>query len=152
MSLDILSGIDWLVHTGFACNWRKENVENKNSSLTRTDFVIFFCRCPIIWISKLQREVALSTTEVKYIVLSHSMRELIPFRSLALEFQERLQYLPTDITISCKAFEDNNGAIKLANRPKFRPRTKHFGIKYHHFRDSVKRDEIEVLAIDTREK
>ena len=74
-----------------------------------------------------------STTEVEYIALNHSMMELIPFRSLELEFQERLQYLSTAITISCKVFEDNNGALELANDPKFRPRTKHIGIKYHHF-------------------
>ena len=26
---DILSGIDWFVHAGFAGNWHKENVETK---------------------------------------------------------------------------------------------------------------------------
>ena len=78
--------------------------------------------------------------------------ELIPFRSLELEFQERLQYLSTAITISCKVFEDNNGALELANDPKFRPRTKHIGIKYHHFWDNVKSGKIEVLPIDTNEQ
>ena len=76
--------------------------------------------------------MALSTTEAEYIALSHAMRELIPFRSLVLEFQERLQYISSATTISCKVFEDNNGALELANKPKFRPRTKHIGIKYHH--------------------
>ena len=80
------------------------------------------------------------------------MRELIPFRSLVLEFQERLQYLSSATTISCKVFEDNNGALELANKPKFRPRTKHIGVKCHHFRDSVKSGEIEVLPIDTKEQ
>ena len=112
--------------------------------------MIFFYGCPITWVSKLQTEVALSTAEAEYIVLSHAMRELIQFRSLVLEFQESLQYLSSATTISCKVFEDNNGALELANKPKFRPRTKHIGVKYHHFRDNVKSGKIEVLPIDTR--
>jgi len=35
--------------------------------------------------------------------------------------------------IHCKVFEDNEGAIEIANVPKMRPRTKHLNIKYHHF-------------------
>ena len=152
MTPDISVGIDCFVDADFAGNWRKEDAEDRNSLLSRTGFVIFFCACPITWVSKLQTEVALSTTEAEYISLSHSMRELIPFRSLVLEFQERLQYLSSATTISCKVFEDNNGALELANKPKFRPRTKHIGIKYHHFRDSVKNGNIEVLPIDTKEQ
>ncbi len=34
--------------------------------------------CPLIWVSKLQIEVALSTTESEYIALSQAMRDLIP--------------------------------------------------------------------------
>jgi hypothetical protein len=32
--------------------------------------------------------------------------------------------------IHCKVFEDNAGAIEIANVPKMRPRTKHLNIKY----------------------
>jgi hypothetical protein len=34
-------------------------------------------------------------------------------------------------------FEDNQGAVELANVPKMRPRTKHINIKYHFFRQYV---------------
>ena len=39
--------------------------------------------------------------------------------------------------VKCKAFEDNSGALALANAPAMRPRTKHIGNKYHHFRQHV---------------
>ena len=152
MSPDISVGINCFIDADFAGNWRKEDAEDRNSLLSRTGFVIFFCGYPITWVSKLQAGVALSTTEAEYIALSHSMRELIPFRSLVLEFQERLQCMPSATTISCKVFEVNNGALELANKPKFRTRTKHIGIKYHHFRDRVKSGKIEVLPIDTKEQ
>ena len=109
--------------------------------------MIFFWGCPITWVSKLQTEVALLATEAEYIALSHSMRELIPLRNLTLELQTRLDLLPSNTTISCKVFEDNNGALELATKPKFRPRTKRIATKYHHFRDSVKSEAIEVLPI-----
>ena len=80
------------------------------------------------------------------------MRELIPFRSLVFVFQERPQYLPTATTILCKVFENNNAALELANKPKFRPRNKHIGFTYHHFRDSVRRDKINVVTINIRDK
>jgi hypothetical protein len=39
--------------------------------------------------------------------------------------------------IKCKIFEDNVGAVEMANVPKMRPRTKHLNIKYHFFRQFV---------------
>jgi hypothetical protein len=48
-------------------------------------FVINFAGCPVIWSSKLQTEIALSTTEAEYIALSTSAREIIPLLSLAKE-------------------------------------------------------------------
>ena len=41
--------------------------------------------------------------------------------------------------IHCKVFEDNSGALEIAKVPKMRPRTEHLNVKYHHFRDHVKR-------------
>ena len=49
-------------------------------------------------------------------------------------------------------FEDNKGAIELANEPKYRPRTKHIGLKWHHFREHVKNGTVKVKYIDTKEQ
>ena len=40
-------------------------------------------KCPVHWVSKLQSEVAVSTMEAEYIVLSTTMWGLIPLRTLA---------------------------------------------------------------------
>ena len=52
----------------------------------------------------------------------------------------------------CKVFEDNNGAIELAKASKILPRTKHFALKYHHFREHVQKGLIEINLIDTLEQ
>ena len=48
-------------------------------------------------------------------------------------------------------YEDNAGCIVLATDPdQNRPRTKHIGIKYHHFRDQVRNGTITVKKVDTK--
>jgi len=45
-------------------------------------------------------------------------------------------------------YEDNREALKLTREPKFRPRTKHIALKYHHFRWAVAKGMIVINAID----
>jgi hypothetical protein len=94
--------------------------------------------CPIQWNSKLQTEIALSTTEAEYIALSQSMRELIPLRRLLLEIVTEMK-LPgvQDSVVKSTVFEDNNGAIATATAVKMTPRTKHIAVKYHFFKSHV---------------
>ncbi len=44
-------------------------------------------------------------------------------------------------------FEDNQGAVEMANVPKMRPRTKHLNIKYHFFRQFVEDGSLQVEHI-----
>ncbi len=91
------------------------------------------------WVSKKQTEIALSTTEAEYIALSQAMRDVIPFLELIGELKDHLNLEIEKPEIACTLFEDNNGALELANAPRYRPRTKHIALKYHHFREHVKR-------------
>ena len=94
--------------------------------------------CPIQWNSKLQTEIALSTTEAEYIALSQAMRELIPLRRLLLEIITAMKLSGvTDSLIKSTVFEDNNGAIAMATAMKMTPRTKHIAVKYHFFKSHV---------------
>jgi hypothetical protein len=72
---------------------------------------------------------------------------------LVKEIQEKLD-LPMDVIpkVHCKLFEDNSGAVELANVPKMRPRTKHINAKYHHFRHHVSDGLIKVLKISTNDQ
>ena len=46
-------------------------------------------------------------------------------------------------------FEDNEGAIALANSPKMTLCTKHIGIKYHFFREHVKSGNIGIQHVSS---
>ena len=54
-------------------------------------------------------------------------------------------------SVKCKLFEDNNGAIELAKAPKIYPRTKYIALKYHHFREHVRKGLIKMNPINTLE-
>ena len=52
----------------------------------------------------------------------------------------------------CKVFEDNMSCIKVAESPKFTPRTKHIAIKYHHFCRFVSDGTVTIHHIDTKQQ
>ena len=74
-----------MVDADFAGSWDAGDAHTPESVLSRTSYVIMFAGCPISWCSKLQTEIALSTTEAEYIALSQAMREVIPFMTLLEE-------------------------------------------------------------------
>lgn len=142
------------VDADFAGNWRREDAEHDpTTARSRTGYVITYASCALFWHSKLQGEIALSTTEAEYIALSEAMREVIPAMDLVTEMRRRGfgENVGKPI-VKCTAFEDNEGAIALAKTPKLRPRTKHINIKYHHFREHVEKGHIEVVHVSTEEQ
>ena len=80
------------------------------------------------------------------------MRELLPLRALLIELSTVLKIPATEITTKCTVFEDNEGAKELANTAKYRPRTKHIAVKYHHFRSHVQKGLVKINSIDTKDQ
>jgi hypothetical protein len=142
--------LDCYVDADFAGLWTPETSHSPMSVKSRTGYIITFASCPILWSSKLQTEVALSTTEAEYIALSQSTRDLIPMRDLLLELSRFTKLVVGDTITHSTIFKDNRGCVELANAPKLHPRTKHIGLKYHHFRSHVARGDIKIQWIDTK--
>jgi hypothetical protein len=69
----------------FASLFSVEDGQNPVSVKSRTGYVISFCGVPLLWVSKLQTLIALSTMEAEYVALSQSMRDLIPIRETLKE-------------------------------------------------------------------
>ena len=138
----------------FAGNWLKEYAEfDPTTAKSRSGWIIFYAGCPIIWASKLQSQVALSTTEAEYIALSTALRDVIPLMELTKEMKDRgFNVLSDAPRVLCNAFEDNSGALELARLPKMGSRTKHINQCYHHFREFVRDGTITVHAISTEDQ
>jgi hypothetical protein len=135
MTVDRSKGVECYVDADFAGSFHKERPMNPRDCLSRTGFIVKYANCPIVWSSKLQTTIALSTTEAEYMALSSAAREVIFLMNLIDELRDRgVTLLDMKPLIHCRVFEDNAGAIELAKLPKLRPRTKHLAIQYHHFR------------------
>lgn len=137
------------VDADFAGNYNKEDSATESyTARSRHGYIIMYAGCPIIWKSKMQTVVALSSTEAEFIGLSEALRAAIPMMEL---LKELMQY-GFDVgtfkpNVHCRVFEDNSGAIEIAKVPKTRACTKMLNIRYHHFCDYVDRGEIEILPI-----
>ena len=114
--------------------------------------MILYAGCPVLWCSKLQTEIALSTTEAEYIELSQDMRDVIPFMYLLKEISCIFDIHLPKPEVYCRVFEDNQSCIAVEESPKFTPRTKHIAIKFHHFRSFVQKKVIRILHIGTKEQ
>jgi hypothetical protein len=136
----------------FAGLWGAERPTDSTSAKSRSGYLITIGSTPVIWSSKMQTEIALSTCEAEYIALSTAMKVLLPLRELFKSISEALKISRDEIVKVCAVWEDNNAALKLATSqfPNMTPRTKHIGIKYHWFKEHIVEGEIEVRSIDTK--
>lgn len=104
---------------------------DRDTSRSRTGYLIYLNGCLIAWKSKLQPMVTLSSTEAEYVALNDAAKEGIWVRRMAGEVGH-LQELPTTINV------DNMSTIALAENQMTKPRTKHIAMRYHWIREQIK--------------
>jgi len=140
--------LDVYVDSDFAGLWRSEDSQDPVCVKSRTGFVILLAACPLLWQSKLQGQVALSTMEAEYIALSTGLRSLLPLKTLVAEVAASLMDDSTFLTTTYSSvFEDNNGALILAQSPCITPRSKHIAVPYHFFREHVREGTLQILKV-----
>ena len=154
--------VNCYVDADFAGTWSVEDDQDPVSVKSRSGHLITFMECPLLWYSKMQTQIALSTMEAEYIALSNSMRDLIAIRETIKEIlqivfvNDKSPISPSYSTISRTfklptsiVYEDNTACLKFATMPKMSPRTKHIAIPYHLFCSKVVALEIKVVGINT---
>ena len=119
---------------------------------SRTGYVLLFGGCPILWVSKLQTEIALSTMEAEYVALSQSMRDVLPMRIKVEQVLKQLNVDMTNVVVYSTAFEDNNGALILATTKKMTLQSKHTAIKYHHFKQAVYNSFVKIVKVNSEKQ
>jgi hypothetical protein len=163
--------VDCYVDADFGGLFSVEDKQDPVCVKSRTGYVITYRGAPLMWASKMQTQVALSTMEAEYVALSISMRNLIPIREILKEVMiivfdkaPSISYHShskafddtvgsTDHVIpQSTVFEDNDACLKFARMPKLTLRTKHIGIPYHWFRTQVERLEIHIERIGTKDQ
>ena len=65
----------------FAGLWGHEDPQDPICARSRTGFVVIFANFHLLWMSKLQTEICLSTLNSEFAALSHSVRALLPLKA-----------------------------------------------------------------------
>jgi hypothetical protein len=97
---------------------------------SRSGYTLYLLNSLVVWSSKLQSNIALSSTEAEYIALSSCVRIVLWLRSLLTE----MGFPQANATT---IFEDNKSCIDIANSLKAHPAVKHIDIRHHFIRERI---------------
>jgi hypothetical protein len=82
---DPKKGFECYCDANFSGNWNKAfTAVDLSTAKSQSGWIIFYAGCPVSWASKLQLQIALSTTEAEYIAISQSLRDVIPVMNLGV--------------------------------------------------------------------
>lgn len=119
--------------------------ENPTGRKSISGFCINLNGGTVIWCSRKQDIVALSSMESEYIALTESCKELKWVRMLMKSFYEFS--IPETIVV----FTDSQSSMKLISNQKFSNRSKHIDTKYHFIRDLVEAGDVKLEYCSTEE-
>ena len=95
----------------------------------------------VCWFSRTQKCVTLSTSEAEYVALGDAVKELLFLRQVW-----RLM-LPSKVMPYFPVFEDNQGAVQLAQNPSTNSNSKHIDVRHHIRRELVRQRDIKIVQV-----
>ncbi|GMF46032.1 unnamed protein product [Phytophthora fragariaefolia] len=110
---------------------------------TSPGMMLMMCGAPVLWRSRFQKTVALSSTEADYMALSDGVKECIWMRCL-------LKDVDVDQVGATVIYEDNQGAMALAKNVGYQACTKHIDIRNHFIREKVASNEFEMVYVESK--
>ncbi|GJW86542.1 putative RNA-directed DNA polymerase [Tanacetum coccineum] len=114
---------------------------NKDNMKSTSGYLMTFAGGAVSWQSRLQKCVALSTTEAEYMAATEACKELLWLK----RFLQELGFKKQRYAVLC----DNQSAIHLAKNSMFHKRTKHIDIRYHWIRDAIEDGMFELNKVHT---
>lgn len=106
--------------------------ECKLDGKSNSGVICFVNGGPIVWSSKKQSLVALSTCEAEYYAITETVKEILWLQSLLEDFNSQAE-MPTTI------LTDNQSSICMIENADFMQRTKYIGVRYHYIRDYIEK-------------
>lgn len=145
--------LDCYPDADFAGLWNHEVPDDPHCIRSQTGYVITLSSCPVLWVSKMQTAIALSTMEADYIALSQSCKDLFPIMDLVAKLSSSLALdFDSSPCLHVRIHEDNVGALtlgRLLEPHQMTPRSKHYALKYHWFHEHLAPRRIELVKINT---
>jgi hypothetical protein len=87
---DPKKGFECYCDKDFSGNWNKEFAPvYPSTAKSQSGWIIFYSGCPVSWASKLQSQIALSSTEAEYIAMSQALHDIISIMNLLQKMREQ---------------------------------------------------------------
>ena len=112
-----------------------------DSRKSTSGYLFTFAGGAVSWQSKLQKCVALSTTEAEYIAANEAGKEVIWLKN----YLNELGVKQADYVIHC----DSQSAIYLSRNSMYHSRTKHIDLRYHWIQDAILNKMFQLRKIHT---
>ncbi|KAL5863382.1 hypothetical protein ACOSQ3_000896 [Xanthoceras sorbifolium] len=106
-------------------------------------YLITFAGGAVSWQSRLQKCIALSTTEAEYIAITEGCKEMLWMEKFLQELDQKQE--------SYVLYCDSQSAIHLSKNQTFHSRSKHIDIRYHWIRDVLENKLLQVEKIHTND-
>jgi hypothetical protein len=118
--------------------------KNRDNQRSTTGFIFLMADGAVTWTSCMQKTVARSSTEAKYMALLEACSKIAWLTSL----QKEIGYSPTAPT---PLVSDNQGEIFLAINPAHDRQLKHMDIHYHFIQEYVESKCVNIVYISTND-
>jgi hypothetical protein len=102
---------------------------DRETTKSKTGCLFTFNDAPIVWLSKRQTCIALSSAESEYIALAQGGKESVWLARLYSEISR-----PSDDILPICIKTDSQSAIRIAKNPEHHDKTKHIDIRHHYIR------------------
>jgi hypothetical protein len=101
-------------------------------------------RSLVLWTSKKQNSVALSTVEAEYIAVGACCTHILYMKQTLLDYGVVLENVP----LLC----DNESDVKIANNPVQHSRTNRIDIRHHFLRDHIAKGDIILEGVRSKDQ
>ncbi len=124
-------GLKWNLITYTDSDWAGD----KDNRRSVSGFIMYLCGVPIMWRSKQQKSVALSSSEAEFVAVSEAAKEIL----FVLHVMDSMNIeLESPVTV----YVDNMGAIFMTENTSSGGRTRHVDTRYHFVRELVTESKI----------
>ncbi|CAH9120743.1 unnamed protein product [Cuscuta epithymum] len=137
-SLRLCFGNEKYVLEGYTDSDMAGDIDSRKST---SGYLITFAGGAVSWLSRLQRCVALSTTEAEFIAATEACKELLWMKN----FMKELRYSQERYVLLC----DSQSAIHLGKNLTFHSKSKHIDVRYHWIREVLNDRLLELEKVHT---
>ena len=126
--------LDCYVDADFTGLWNIKHCDDPVCMKSRTGYIFKLANCLLLWVLKLQTEIALSTQDAEFIALLQVMHDLLPMWELLMDIATKMELdIGSPAMVCSKVFKDNNGTLALVMVPWLTTHNKHLAVKYFFF-------------------